>query len=205
MIAILDYNMGNVASIENMLKRIGYTDAVITSDIQIIGKADKIILPGVGAFDYGMNNLHSLGITDVLQEKVLEQNTPLLGICLGMQLLTEDSEEGVLSGLGFFKAHTVKFPLEWNGTNLKIPHMGWDYVTPKSHSPLFSNCSADIRFYFVHSYYVSCEDQSEVLATTQYGNEFASVIGRDNIFGVQFHPEKSHRFGMNLLKNFVEL
>ncbi len=204
MIAVIDYNMGNVASIENILKKIG-SEVVVTSDPEILQKAEKIILPGVGAFDYGMKNLHELGIADVLRDKVIDSKTPLLGICLGMQLLSEDSEEGSLPGLGFFKAHTVRFSSDWYGEKLKIPHMGWDYISPKVDTQLFRNSLQDMRYYFVHSYYVECEDQSEVLATTKYGNQFASVIGRGNIYGVQFHPEKSHKFGMNLLKNFVEM
>ncbi|MFL0247332.1 imidazole glycerol phosphate synthase subunit HisH [Candidatus Clostridium stratigraminis] len=204
MITIIDYNMGNVASIQNILKRIG-VDALITSQPSDIRNADKIILPGVGSFDYGMKNLNDLGITEVLKEKILIGNTPLLGICLGMQLLTEGSEEGTLKGLGFIKAHTIKFRPEYNGEKIKIPHMGWDYVHPKSDTGLFNNSLENMRFYFVHSYFVNCENEENVLATTEYGIKFASSIGKDKILGVQFHPEKSHKYGMNLLKNFVEM
>lgn len=204
MITIIDYNMGNIASIENILRRIG-ADAKITSDPSEILNAEKIILPGVGSFDYGMKNLNELGITQVLKEKVLNENTPLLGICLGMQLLTESSEEGTLKGLGFIKSHTIKFKSEYNGEKLIIPHMGWDYVCPRRNEGLFKNSVNNLRFYFVHSYYVECENKEEVLATTEYGVKFASAIGKDNILGVQFHPEKSHKYGMNLLKNFVEM
>jgi glutamine amidotransferase len=204
MIAIIDYNMGNVASIENIFRKIA-REAVITSEPSVLRKADKLILPGVGAFDYGMQNLQSLGIIDVLKEKVMEKGASLLGICLGMQLLTEGSEEGVLPGLGFIKAHTKRFFSEWCGEKMKVPHMGWNYVHVKEDSPLFQNSEQNMRFYFVHSYYVECEDESDVLATTEYGNCFASVIGHGNILGVQFHPEKSHKFGINLLKNYAEL
>jgi glutamine amidotransferase len=204
MITIIDYNMGNIASIENILKRIG-SEAIVTSNPSVLQNADKIILPGVGSFDYGMRNLHNLGLIDVLKEKVIKLGTPILGICLGMQLLTEDSEEGMLPGLGFFKAHTKKFPAEWNGQKQKIPHMGWNYINAKADSPLFKNSSEGMRFYFVHSYYVECENLSESLAITEYGNDFTSVIGRDKILGVQFHPEKSHKYGMNLLRNFAEM
>ena len=162
-------------------------------------------MPGVGSFDYGMKNLNDLGILEVLREKVIEHNTPLLGICLGMQLLTEDSEEGKLKGLGFFKAHTKKFTLSMCGQEQKIPHMGWNYVYPKENVPLFKNSLENMRFYFVHSYYVDCESENDIIATTEYGNAFTSAIGRRNIYGVQFHPEKSHKYGMNLLKSFVEL
>lgn len=204
MIAIIDYNMGNVASIENILRKIG-AEAIVTSDLSIIRQADKIILPGVGAFDYGMKNLNDLGISQVLKEKVLEDNIPLLGICLGMQLLTEDSQEGTLKGLGLIKSHTIKFISEYNGEKLRIPHMGWDYINPQKDTWLFKNFLDKMRFYFVHSYFVECENDENILATTEYGREFASVIGKDNILGVQFHPEKSHKYGMNLLKNFVEM
>lgn len=204
MIAIIDYNMGNVASIENILRKIG-TEAIITSDPSVIRKASKIILPGVGAFDYGMMNLDKLGIIEVLKETVIESNVPLLGVCLGMQLLTDDSEEGTLKGLGFVKAHTKKFKSEYNGEKLRIPHMGWNYINVKSDTGLFKNSLDDMRFYFVHSYYVECESDENILATTEYGGKFASAIGKDNIMGVQFHPEKSHKYGMNLLRNFVEM
>ncbi|MEN6460585.1 MAG: imidazole glycerol phosphate synthase subunit HisH [Syntrophomonas sp.] len=204
MIVIIDYNMGNVSSIENILKKVGIK-ALITSEPSALQEADKIILPGVGSFDYGIQSLNSLGLTETLKEKVLDKKTPLLGICLGMQILTEGSEEGVHPGLGFFKAYTKRFPAEYKGERLKIPHMGWNYVKPITDTPLLKNSPDDMRFYFVHSYYVQCEDPADVLAVTEYGSNFTSVIGRGNIFGVQFHPEKSHKFGINLIKNFVEL
>lgn len=204
MITIIDYNMGNIASIENMLKKFG-AEAIVTSDPSIIEEAEKIILPGVGSFDYGMNNLNKLGITEVLKTKVLEEKIPLLGICLGMQLLTQKSEEGTLPGLGFINAKTVKFQQEHCEEKIKIPHMGWNYIKVNNESILFDDFNKEMRFYFVHSFYVECEKQENVLANTQYGKTFASVIGNDNILGVQFHPEKSHSYGMKLLKNFVEL
>lgn len=204
MIAIIDYNVGNVGSIENILKKIG-SEVVITSELSVLRKATKLILPGVGSFDYGMKNLHELGIIDVLKEKVLNSGTPLLGICLGMQLLTEGSEEGSLTGLGFFKAHTKRIPARWGSQKLNIPHMGWNYVQAIEGAKLFQNSVEDMRFYFVHSYYVECEDKSDIIGTTEYGDWFTSAIGRDKIFGVQFHPEKSHKYGMNLLRNFAEM
>lgn len=196
--------MGNVASIANMLRRIGGYGTVITSEPAILKKAHKIILPGVGSFDYGMSSLYSLGITDVLLEKVTVDKTQLLAICLGMQLLTERSEEGELPGLGLIKGSVKKFATEWEGKKRIVPHMGWNYVYPKKETSLFMNSPEEMRFYFVHSYYVECKDHNDIVATTVYGQEFASAIGRNNIYGVQFHPEKSHKFGMNLLKNFME-
>jgi len=204
MIAIIDYNMGNIASIENIFKKLN-KEVIATADLEVLRKADKFILPGIGAFDYGIQNLNNLGITDFLKEQVIDIGKPILGICLGMQLLTEDSEEGELPGLGFIKAHTKKFKYEWNGRKLKIPHMGWNYVYANNDVPIFKNSFEDMRFYFVHSYYVECEEQNDIIGTTEYGNNFTSAVGKNNIFGVQFHPEKSHKYGMNLLKNFAEM
>ena len=204
MIIIIDYGMGNLGSILNMMKKIG-SDAKISSDISELEKADKLIFPGVGAFDAGMKNLESRGLTKILNKKVLSERTPVLGICLGMQLLTKCSEEGLLSGFGWIDAGVVRFDLGGWGTNMKIPHMGWNTISVCRESPLFKGLFGESRFYFVHSYHVLCNDESEILAKTSYGYDFTSVVGRGNIFGVQFHPEKSHKFGMRLLKNFSEL
>lgn len=199
MTTIIDYGMGNLGSIANMIKKIGYKSQ-ITSNLDEIKNADKLILPGVGAFDNGMKNLHELGLIEVLNQKVLVDKTPILGICLGMQLMTETSEEGKLQGLGWIDAHTKKFVSE----ALKIPHMGWNIITHKKESKLFDELDSEKRYYFVHSYYVDCNDQKDILAVTPYGKKFVSAFEKGNILGVQFHPEKSHQFGMNLLKNFVE-
>jgi glutamine amidotransferase len=202
MIAIVDYDMGNVASVANMLKRIG-AQSVLTRDPAVLASAERIILPGVGAFDKGMRNLAEFGLRDALDDAALERRVPILGICLGMQLLTERSEEGNEAGLGWIQAKTVRFrfPPE---SQLKIPHMGWNYVRPVKANPLVSNTERS-RFYFVHGYYVECNRKEDVLATATYGSEFSCVVGRDNIFGVQFHPEKSHRFGMGLLEGFLRV
>lgn len=202
MIAIVDYDMGNVASVANMLKRIG-APSVLTRDPAVLADAEKIILPGVGAFDKGMKNLATFGLRESLDEAALERRVPILGICLGMQLLTERSEEGNEAGLGWIQGRTVRFrfPPE---SPLKIPHMGWNYVRPVKSNPLISN-SERSRFYFVHGYYVECSREEDVLATATYGSEFSCVVSRDNIFGVQFHPEKSHRFGMGLLEGFLRV
>ncbi|MBA2868490.1 imidazole glycerol phosphate synthase subunit HisH [Methanococcus maripaludis] len=200
MIAIIDYGMGNVGSIKNMIAKIGF-DAIITDDPELISKATKLILPGVGSFDSGMTNLKDLGLIDILDKKVVQEKTPLLGICLGMQLLTNSSEEGCLKGLGFINAKTVKFKLS---DRFKIPHMGWNYVKVIIKNKLSDNLIENSRFYFVHSYYVICEDKKNILMTTEYENEFASAFSKDNIYGVQFHPEKSHKFGMKLIENFIK-
>jgi glutamine amidotransferase len=202
MIVIIDYNLGNVNSIANMIKKIGYK-CIITSNPHEISQADKIILPGVGAFDYGIQNLKKLNIYNIIIKKVIEEKTPILGICLGMQLLTKGSEEGNLEGLGCINAYTKKFKFEDN--KLKIPHMGWNIVKLQKKSLLFEGMEKqENRFYFVHSYAVECYEKEDILTTTYYGYEFVSSFEKENIIGCQFHPEKSHKFGMKLFKNFVE-
>ena len=203
MIVIIDYGMGNVGSIVNMLKKIG-TEATITSSRADIQQADKLILPGVGAFDHGMQNLAELELIDILNEKILNEKIPVLGICLGMQLLTTCSEEGVLPGLNWIHAETKRFHFDTNSTKLKIPHMGWNTVNIEKQDRLLTDLYQNARFYFVHSYHVVCNHKSDVLTTTFHGYHFVSAVARENILGVQFHPEKSHKFGMKLLKNFVE-
>jgi glutamine amidotransferase len=203
MIVIVDYGMGNLGSIANMLKRVG-AKGVISADPSVIEIADKLILPGVGAFDNGMKNLDNLGLIPILKAKVFEEKTPLLGVCLGMQLLTQRSAEGTMPGLGWIGAETVRFRFDNTQQGLKTPHMGWNFIKVKQPSPIFDNMYENPRFYFVHLYHVVCEDDRNVLATTYYGYEFASAVIRENIIGMQFHPEKSHKFGMRLFRNFVE-
>lgn len=202
MITILDIGMGNLGSVRNMLKYIG-TSVAIESEPTKISVASKIILPGVGSFDAAMKKINDQkGLLDILKKKASE-NTPILGVCLGMQLLTNKSEEGALPGLGFIPAETIRFP---SHPKYKVPHMGWNDCTINNLSPITLNIDKDEnRYYFVHSYYVKVENSSHSLMTSQYGVEFDSVIGRDNIFGMQFHPEKSHKFGMQILKNFIDL
>lgn len=195
--------MGNVGSIKSMLRRIG-APSLISGSIDDIQRARKLILPGVGAFDNGMKNISELGLLPVLNKQVLEKGTPILGICLGMQLLTEKSEEGGLPGLGWIEGRTVRFRFDARRKDLKIPHMGWNTVKVRKEGPLFAEMGDSPRFYFVHSYHVTCSRQEDVLGTTEHGYEFASAVSRTNIMGTQFHPEKSHRFGMALLRNFAE-
>lgn len=203
MIIIIDYGMGNLGSILNMLKKIG-ASAIVSSSLEEIRKAEKLILPGVGAFDNGMKNLNDRGLTVVLREQVIEKGKPILGICLGMQLLTKRSEEGRTEGLGWIDAETVRFRFGEAQEGLKIPHMGWNTVNVMKESPLFKDMSEDPRFYFVHSYHVVCNDPGDVLTTTYYGYDFTSSVQRENMTGVQFHPEKSHKFGMRLLENWAK-
>jgi imidazole glycerol-phosphate synthase subunit HisH len=203
-IAIVNYGMGNIGSIANMLKKAG-ADCYIADEKNKIEKAEKIILPGVGAFDKAMNNLTELGFIDILTYKVKVEKIPVLGICLGMQILLETSEEGVKHGLGWIKGNVRKFRFQnIENKSLKIPHMGWNTLLQKKGCELFKNLNSQSRFYFVHSYYVVCTDPEDILAITEYGNGFVSAIARNNILGAQFHPEKSHRFGLQLLKNFSE-
>jgi imidazole glycerol-phosphate synthase subunit HisH len=204
MIAVVNYGLGNLGSILNMLKRIE-EKAMITSTSEEIKRADKIILPGVGAFDNGMQNIESLGLSDALREKVLIEKKPILGICLGMQLLMENSEEGVRRGLGWIDGKVVKFKFDHQDVSMKIPHMGWNMVQIINESPLSNGFNQEASFYFVHSYHVVCKSEQNVLFSTHYGYDFTSAVQKDNIFGVQFHPEKSHRYGMTLLKNFSDL
>jgi len=199
MIVIIDYNMGNVGSIYNMLKKLGY-ESRITSSLDEIKKANKIILPGVGSFDNGIMNLKKLGLLEILNYKVLQEKVPIIGICLGMQLMTKKSEEGKLEGLGWINGETIKFVSD----KYKVPHMGWNTVNIKKYSKLFEGMDGEIRFYFVHSYYVKCSDAEDTLTTTYYINEFVSSFEKNNIIGVQFHPEKSHKFGMQIFRNFIE-
>ena len=204
MIVVVDYRMGNIGSILNMLKK-NEVAAKVSSEPSAIAEADKLILPGVGAFDTGMTHIRESGLLPVLNEVVLEKKTPLLGICLGMQLLTEGSEEGEMAGLSWIRGQTVRFRFDTAASGLKIPHMGWNSVELKQDHPLFSGFEGEKRFYFVHSYHVVCTEKADVIGVTHHGYDFASTIGKGNIFGTQYHPEKSHRYGLRLLDNFARL
>ncbi len=175
----------------------------ISANHEEVASAERLILPGVGHFQHGMEQLAELGLVDVLKKEVLENKKPILGICLGMQLLTKHSEEGNLAGLGFIDAQTKKF--EFQDPTLKVPHMGWNTVDFKKDSLMSSGLSTNPRYYFVHSYYVDCANHDDILCTTQYGQDFVSGFQHQNIFGLQFHPEKSHKFGMELLANFCKI
>lgn len=202
MITIIDYGMGNLGSIRNMLKKVG-ADSEITADHEKIRQASKLILPGVGAFDAGMTRLKETGLAELLNEKVIQEKTPVLGICLGMQLMTRGSEEGTLPGLGWIDAQTIRFTSP-PGDPRKVPHMGWNLVASCKDSPLLKGAEQEERFYFVHSYYVHCRNPEDVLLYANYGHRFDAAFEVNNVIGVQFHPEKSHKFGMRLLRNFAE-
>lgn len=202
MITIVDYGIGNVGSLMNMFKRIG-VQATIESDPTHILAAKKLVLPGVGSFDAAMKCINSItGLRETLDQKVLVDHTPVLGICLGMQLLTSSSEEGKFPGLAWIPGITSRFPRQ---EGLKVPHMGWNVALPIAASRLTTQVGAQPRYYFVHSYCVHVDDPSHSIMKTHHGIEFDSAIGYNNIYGVQFHPEKSHRFGMQLLRNFSQL
>lgn len=201
-VVIIDYGMGNIGSIENMLKFLG-VKAIVSSDIDVILSADKIILPGVGHFDRAMNNIKDLGLMDVLKEMALVKKKPFLGICLGMQIMCQSSEEGILPGLSFIQAEVKKFDFGPD-SKLKVPHMGWNKININKSSDILDGLDDDSRFYFVHSYFVKCQNEIDVLTQTTHGFNFVSSFQVDNLIGAQFHPEKSHRFGVALFKNFLE-
>lgn len=199
MIVIVNYGLGNLGSIQNMFKKIG-VESTVSSEHSVILSAEKLILPGVGNFGKGMQELEKSGLKEILTKKAIFEKTPILGICLGMQLMTDHSEESELKGLGWIKAKTLKF--HFDNATLKVPHMGWNTVEVSNENNLIVKSTEEIRYYFVHSYYVKVANESNSIAKTQYGVTFDSAFHKDNIYGVQFHPEKSHKFGMNLLRNF---
>ena len=200
MIAIIDYSIGNLASVSNMFKHLG-VECEITSDVEIIRRADKIVLPGNGAFDARMQGLRSSCLIPLLEDQVLLKKTPLLGICVGAQMLGHGSEEGSEPGLGWIDMKVKRLP---GLPDLRIPHMGWCEVERSTPiHPLLQELDNDARFYFVHSYYMEPANLRDVLLTADYGLNFAAAVCVENMIGVQFHPEKSHRFGKQLLKQFA--
>lgn len=186
-----------------MLKHLDVA-AEISGRPDAVAAAEKLILPGVGAFDNGMKSIAERGLRAVLDRRALEDRVPVLGICLGMQLFARTSEEGRLPGLGWLDADTVRFRFDGENAKLRVPHMGWNVAEAKKESVLFAEMYDEPRFYFVHSYHVVCDRPDDALCATPYGLDFTSAVEKDNLFGVQFHPEKSHKFGMRLLKNFAE-
>ena len=204
MIVLVDFGTGNLRSILYKLNKIGI-DVTVSSKTEDTEKADKLILPGVGAFGAGMNNLNQLGMVPILHRKVLIEKIPILGICLGMHLFTKASEEGSGEGLAWIDAEVKRFDFQENREDLRIPHVGWNTIDQKRDSLLLKGVLPQQRFYFKYSYHVCCHSNNDIIATTHYGYDFVSVIQHENIFGVQFHPEKSHRRGLKIIKNFIEL
>lgn len=201
-VSIVDYGMGNIGSLINMFRRIGVQCEVV-SDVGSIARARKIMLPGVGAFGAAMGRIDELELRKVLRAKALDEQVPFMGICLGMQLMTRSSEESPgVKGLDLIPADTLRFP---RALGLKVPHMGWNEVTVSRPTVLTTALPPEPRFYFVHSYYVQADDPADVMLRCYYGHKFDAGLNRGNIFGAQFHPEKSHKFGIALLKGFAEM
>ncbi len=201
MIAIVDYDIGNLAAVANMFNRLGFASQ-ITCDPTVIEEADRIVLPGNGAFDACMRNLRASNLIPLLEQRVLEARVPLLGICVGAQMLGQHSEEGSEPGLGWLDMQVLRLP---DSSEFRVPHMGWNLVQAKDAShPMTATMTDDTRFYFVHSYYLAPADDRDVLLLAEYGIRFAAAVARENIIGVQFHPEKSHSFGKRLLNAFAK-
>jgi glutamine amidotransferase len=204
MIVIVNYGLGNVQAIANIYRRLGLP-VRIAGTAEELADAPKIILPGVGAFDWAMTRLNESGMREVIDDLVLGKGRPVLGICVGMQMMTERSDEGVLPGLGWIAGEVRKFDESLTTSTSPLPHMGWNDVQPTGYDSLFRGLEADPRFYFLHSYYVAPRRDADILAVTQYQLGFASAVRAGNVFGAQFHPEKSHGWGIRLLQNFAEL
>ncbi len=204
MITIVDYGLGNIQAIANLYRRLGVS-VTIASDPIGLAAAERLVLPGVGAFDWAMSRLDASGVRDVLERLVVEEKRPVLGICVGMQMLARRSDEGRAAGLGWIDADVRLFDDASVRPATHLPHMGWNDVCPIQEDPLFAGLERQARFYFLHSYYFDPRDRSDILAVCDYGGEFCCAVRRGNVMGVQFHPEKSHGWGIRLLKNFAEI
>jgi glutamine amidotransferase len=203
MIRIVDYGLGNILAFQNMYKRLNVEVAVAKSAAELEG-ATRVILPGVGAFDHAMELLEASGMRPKLTELVMERKVPVIGVCVGMQILAQGSDEGSRPGLGWIEGRVRHFD-KLGGNRLRVPHMGWNDVTPSAGNGLFGGLEQESRFYFLHSYYFECARATDVAAVSRYGVDFPCAVTHGNVHGVQFHPEKSHHFGARLLKNFAEL
>jgi len=204
MITIIDYGVGNIKAFLNVYKQLNIP-AIIAKSATEIENASKLILPGVGAFDHAMDRLNNSGMRDALDSAVLKNKVPVLGICVGMQMLAASSDEGSLPGLGWIDGSVKKFDISKMHQLTHLPHMGWNDVTPVKNHPLFDELYVDAQFYFLHSYYFHCNNAENILAVADYGGDFTCAVGAENTYGVQFHPEKSHQNGIQLLKNFANL
>jgi len=204
MISIIDYGLGNIQAFVNVYKRL-HIPVSVAKTAEDFSAATKLILPGVGAFDHAMTRLNASGMREKLDERVQGNGVPVLGICVGMQMLADGSDEGVLPGLGWIPGRVRSFASNPASSQLALPHMGWNDVTPSPNAALFSGFDDDARFYFLHSYFFECQQADHAAASATYGLDFTCAVAAKNVYGVQFHPEKSHHFGVNLLKNFAEL
>lgn len=204
MIIIIDYGVGNVFAFQNVFKRLNISSR-IAKCVEDLKEVDKLILPGVGHFDYAMSQLNNSGMRERLDELVLVEKKPVIGICVGMQMMANKSDEGTLDGLGWIDADVKKFNELTIQHHTKLPHMGWNDVKPNENHPLFKGLEQESIFYFLHSFYFNCKDQKNIISITDYGINFASSVHKENIFGIQFHPEKSHSYGEKLLENFAKL
>jgi glutamine amidotransferase len=204
MITILNYGCGNIKAIQNVFDKIGVKSRVANS-VEDLNEIDKLILPGVGSFDYAMQKLIDSGMFDRLNQLVLVEKKPVLGICVGVQLMANSSEEGLLKGLGWIDAEIKRFDEDSLQSKVNLPHMGWNDVKSVKENKLFDSLEEGAKFYFLHSYYISCNNKEQILANADYGGEFVCAVSHENIYGVQFHPEKSHHYGVKLLENFSKI
>jgi glutamine amidotransferase len=204
MITIIDYGLGNIRAFLNVYQRIGI-NVMIGHNVNDIKNATKLILPGVGSFDYAMKLLNSSGLRSEVEKQVFENKIPLIGICVGMQMLAKSSDEGMLPGLGWIDGKVKKFNTHLIPFKTQLPHMGWNTILIKKSNNLLDNLSENTRFYFLHSYYFECNNADDIIAETEYGLKFSSAVNNKNIYGIQFHPEKSHSNGVHLLHNFANL
>ena len=204
MITIIDYGVGNIFAFQNVYKRLNIPTR-IAKTVKDLENADKLILPGVGHFDYAMSQLNNSGMRERLDELVIIEKKPIIGICVGMQMMAKKSDEGTVAGLGWIDADVKKFDASTIKFHTKLPHMGWNDVEPILNHPLFEGLEKDAIFYFLHSYYFNCNNNNEIISKSEYGIKFASSVQHENIYGIQFHPEKSHSNGERLLHNFAKL
>jgi glutamine amidotransferase len=204
MITLIDYGVGNIFAFQNVYKRLNIPTRIAKTAADL-KNSEKLILPGVGAFDFAMEQLNASGMRQILDELVLDKKVPIIGICVGMQMMGNRSDEGSAEGLKWIDADIIKFDESLIQQRTKLPHMGWNDVSPLSGHPLFNGLEQDSIFYFLHSYYSNCNNKEDIIAVSDYGISFASAVNSNNVYGIQFHPEKSHQYGEKLLNNFAQL